>query len=465
MNREIGLILSKDEEEISYSLFEEPKDFNVRSPGQLAKFLGIEKTSVQAINEFLEFNKDEDRRQLIERIMLFRENYKFYSTYGAGYQKFVGEDGRIHGELLQGKTATGRFASFSPNLQNFDRNIFKYLLKEEDKSYVMISADYSSVESRILAYEAGDELYIDSVNSTDVHAANARKMFKIPDDELVTAEQRSLAKGISFGVSYGISARGLYNRGLAASLEEGQEFIDNYFGTFVGVAKFLNNSKREALSTGKTQDSYGRIRWYDKPKGLSRKDEGAWQNKVERQAQNHKIQSGSANVTKYAIARLYEYTRTVNAMLSLILTVHDSIVGKSHRDKILTNCRKMLEIMESAGPTIIKGMISPVDLDVGNKLKLTCKVSGVEFSTYEYDFVKKNLTLKKLNLNYHPELKKLIKKHKWYGDMNVVSREFESWVVLHLSNIEKTNITKELSKALGVTEGFLKDVYSTKESR
>ena len=79
--------------------------------------------------------------------------------------------------------------------------------------------------------------------------------------------------------------------------------------------------------------------------------------------------------------------------------------------------------------------------------------------------MKKNRTLKKLNLNYHPELKKLIKKHKWYGDIVVVTREFENWVVLHLSNIEKTDITKELSKTLGVTEGFLKDVYSTKESR
>lgn len=157
------------------------------------------------------------------------------------------------------------------------------------EGYTLLTCDYSSVESRILAYVSGDESYIDSVNSTDFHRANAAKMLHKPP-ELVTKDERSKAKVLSFSIPYGTSAIGLFGQGIGANVEEAEELINDYFKAFPKVKKYLDSQVVDALTIGYTQDVFGRLRWYEipsSPPDEKRKAEKA----ARRQAQNFGIQS------------------------------------------------------------------------------------------------------------------------------------------------------------------------------
>lgn len=386
LNQSLGLELAQKEGQKSLFGNFIPRAFKVSSPSQLASFFGLEKADESVLRSV--------EHPLIPDILKYKESQKISSTYGKGYLDLIREDGRIHSVLPQAETATGRFKSRKPNLQNIPPDMLKsFITTDEDKLLVFV--DYSSMESRILAYASVDENFIKSVNSKDVHWENAKKIFGLPENAeksgtfealgktLSGDDLRRMAKGVSFGIPYGISAVGLVNRGFADNADIGQDLIDGFLGQYPQVSKFLKSSVAEALTKGYTQDPFGRIRWYEIPKRGTEEEIRQATSRAARQAQNHKIQSMSANITKQSIRDLYKYLKDTGYGY-MVLTIHDSIifeVYKEHADKAIGN---IIRIMEEAGPKVFPGMVVPVDTDVGHKEKRVCPISGSVFSVYSH---------------------------------------------------------------------------------
>lgn len=364
------------------------RSFKVSSPKKLADFFGLESADEQVLRGI--------DHPLIPDLLRYKEYFKVGSTYGEGYLKFIGADNRIHSLLIQTEVATGRYSSRKPNLQNIPRDMLKGFLTTDD-DMILVTIDYSSVESRILAYAAGDDNYIKSVNSQDVHWENAKKIFDLPENAQrsdvfhVDAfrktfhgdELRTMSKGVSFGIPYGISAVGLVNRGFAENADQGQDLIDGFLDQYPNVRKFLKRSAIEALSQGYTQDPYGRIRWYERSDSKNQEEVKRVDSMIARRGQNHKIQSMSANVTKRALRDLYYYLSTTGYG-RMALTIHDSIFFELHREHAEEAIPEIIRIMEEAGPAILPGMETPVDLDVGRKIKRPCILTGIPFSIYSH---------------------------------------------------------------------------------
>lgn len=195
-------------------------------------------------------------------------------------------------------------------------------------------------------------------------------------------------------IPYGISAVGLVNRGFAENADQGQDMIDGFLGQYPDVNKFLKRSVAEALTRGYTQDPFGRIRWYEIPseEEVGEEEHRRLQGGAARQAQNHKIQSMSANVTKQAMVDLLAYLKETGYGY-IVLTVHDSVIFEIYKDHADETIARIKEIMEAAAEKIFPGMVAPVDIDVGHKEKRYCKVTGLPYSVYshEYDFKERKL--------------------------------------------------------------------------
>jgi len=391
LNHALGMELAEREDEKSLFGNYVVRDFKVSSNAQLAHFFGLESADEQNLRQV--------DHPLIHKILKYKENFKIASTYGDGYLKYIDDsDSRIHSLLIQAETATGRFSSRRPNLQNIPGDMLKGFLSY-DEGNLLVTIDYSSVESRILAYAAEDPEYIKAVNSSDVHWENAKNIFSLPEDakrsdtfyidafdkSIKGDELRRMSKGVSFGIPYGISAVGLVGRGFAENADQGQDLIDNFLGKYQDVDKFLKQSVIEALSRGYTQDNYGRIRWYQKPEQGEVEDDElrAIEKSIARQAQNHKIQSLSASVTKQAIYDVYHYLKRTGYG-RVVLTVHDSIFFEIPMVTANEAIPEISRIMEAAGPKIFPGMETPVDIDVGYKQKRKCAITNLPFSVYSH---------------------------------------------------------------------------------
>jgi DNA polymerase I len=384
LNPALGLELAERDNQRSVFGTFIPKSFKVSSPSQLAKFFGTENADESVLKSL--------DHPLIPNILKFKEHDKIASTYGASYLKHIRDDGRIHAGLVQADVATGRLSSRKPALQVIPPDMLKSLLTTDDDK-LLVFADYSSVESRILAYISGDESFIHSVNSTDVHFENAKKIFGLPptasrsdmftfgDSQVSGDELRRKAKGTSFGIVYGISAVGLVNRGFASNADEGQDLIDNFFRQYPKVNRHLKSAIAEGLTRGYTQDPLGRVRWYEVPKRLSDDELRQLTGRISRQSQNFAIQSSSANITKQAIVDLYDYFASTGHGY-MILTIHDSIICEVYREHQDAAVNAIKTLMEEAGPQVIPGIITPVDVELGHKEKRACRVTGLKFSVY-----------------------------------------------------------------------------------
>lgn len=388
LNESMGMELA-EKEDLGDSLFGIlPKKFSVSSPAQLLNFFKDELIDGKPITSAGEAVLKNIRHPSIKKILQFKTADKLSTTYGTGYLKHIQVDGRIHAELKQvsnaaGKAiATGRFASSEPNLQNIPPDILKGMTRAKE-GYKKLTADYSSVEAKILAYASGDPGYIESVNSTDIHRVNASKMFKIPIAQ-ITADMRSKAKVLSFAVPYGASAMGMWQKGLGDTLEEAEKLLNDFYTSFPLVKRYLDEKVVEAMTTGKTQDYFGRIRWYEQPSpgSVDDKELSSIQKGIKRQAQNHTIQSLSASVTKKAILDLYHMLKE-KGWGYMILTVHDSVFFEIKEEHLAKAIPEIKRIMEAAGPYILPGLVSPVEFDIGDKIYKTDKISGIKFPVYE----------------------------------------------------------------------------------
>jgi DNA polymerase-1 len=263
---------------------------------------------------------------IAQLIMDYRELAKLTSTYIEALPRLIAEDGRLHTTFNQTVAATGRLSSSNPNLQNipvrteFGRRIRAAFVPAEP-GHLMVGADYSQIELRILAHLSGDEGLIEAFTSgEDFHAATAARVFSVPVGEVDTG-QRSRAKAVNFGIVYGQSAHGLADS-LRIGRAEAQEMIDRYYAAYPRVRAFLDETVAEAHRTGVAVTMFGRKRRIPELKSSNYN----LRSFGERTAMNHPMQGSAADIMKLAMIEVDRRLREEAFASRLVLQVHDELV-------------------------------------------------------------------------------------------------------------------------------------------
>lgn len=306
--------------------------FNINSPKQLAEVLfekmGIKggkktKTGYSTAADVLE--KLAPDYPVVSDILEYRGLMKLKSTYAEGLSACIAKDGRIHSTFNQTITATGRISSTEPNLQNIPmrmelgRRIRKVFVPKEN--CVFMDADYSQIELRILAHMSDDKQLIEAYRmDEDIHRITASKVFHTPFEE-VTDLQRRNAKAVNFGIVYGISSFGL-SQDLSISKKEAAEYIEQYFETYPGVKRFLDQMVAQAKEKGYVTTMYGRRR----PIPELSSNNFMQRSFGERVAMNSPIQGTAADIMKIAMIRVWEKLHREQLNSRLILQVHDELL-------------------------------------------------------------------------------------------------------------------------------------------
>ena len=263
--------------------------------------------------------------KVIEPLLRYRKLNKLNGTYVEGMMPLVDGEGRIHSTFDQVATATGRLSSSEPNLQNIPvrteegRELRKVFIPRE--GWILLDADYSQIELRLMAHFSGDEALLDAFRKgEDVHARTASEIFEIPP-EWVTPELRSRAKAVNFGLIYGISGFGL-SRNTGVSRREAESFISKYFEKYPGVKKFMEDAVTEGTRKGYAETLMGRRR--ELPELKSSK--APVREFGKRAAMNTPIQGTAADIMKLAMVRVDEALRREGMRSRLILQVHDELL-------------------------------------------------------------------------------------------------------------------------------------------
>lgn len=304
--------------------------FNVNSPKQLTVVLfdklGLKpskknKTGLSVNVDVLE--KLYDEHPIIPLILRYRQISKLLSTYVLGLEKATASDGRVHTEYKQTLTNTGRLSSTEPNLQNIPtrtvegKEIRRAFVAENGK--ILISADYSQIELRLMAHMSGDENLIKAYNeSRDIHATTAAEIYGV-DIEDVTDEMRRNAKAVNFGIIYGISDFGLAQN-LSIQVREAKKYIEKYFETYPKVKEFMDGQVEFAKENGFVRTLFNRIR----PMPELSSSNYAVREFGRRAAMNFPLQGTAADIIK--IAMLKTVKNLENTSVKLLLQVHDELI-------------------------------------------------------------------------------------------------------------------------------------------
>ena len=276
-----------------------------------------------------------DRSPIIDAILDYRGLRKLLSTYIEPFPNYISpRDGRVHTTFNQALTSTGRLSSSNPNLQNIPirteqgREIRKAFVAGGGDMVIM-SADYSQIELRIMAHLCGDEHLCGAFRSgVDVHAATASKIFHVPVGE-VTAEQRRVAKTANFGIMYGISAFGLSQR-LKCSRSEAKKIIEDYFESFPSIRGFIDGTLAKARGTGYVETLFGRRRYVPDLNSPNANVRAL----AERNAVNAPIQGSSADIIKLAMIGVDKRLREAGLRSRMVLQIHDELVLEVPVDEI-----------------------------------------------------------------------------------------------------------------------------------
>ncbi len=275
------------------------------------------------------------------KILEFRELAKLKSTYADGLGKVIGPDKRIHTNFQMTVTATGRLSSTEPNLQNIPirrelgGEIRKMFVAPEGR--VLVDADYSQIELRILAHISGDEHMKNAfLSGEDIHRSTAAQVLGIPRSE-VTAEQRRHAKAVNFGIVYGISAFSL-SEDIGVTVAEARRYINTYMAAYKGVADYMERVIAEAKETGVAKTLYGRIR----PMPELRASNFTVRSFGERVARNMPIQGTAADIMKIAMVNVDRALRESGLDAALLLQVHDELIVEC-REKDAEAVRELLK--------------------------------------------------------------------------------------------------------------------------
>ena len=267
-----------------------------------------------------------DRSPIIDAILDYRGQRKLLSTYIEPFPGYISPvDGRVHTTFNQALTSTGRLSSSNPNLQNIPirteegRLIRKAFVAEP--GCVIMSADYSQIELRIMAHLCGDEHLCAAFRAgTDVHAATAAKIYGIPVGD-VTADQRRVAKTANFGIMYGISSFGLSQR-LKCSRSEAKKIIDDYFESFPSIRSFIDGTLASARANGYVETLFGRRRYVPDVNSHN----GNIRSLAERNAVNAPIQGTSADIIKLAMVGVDRRLREDGLKTRMVLQIHDELL-------------------------------------------------------------------------------------------------------------------------------------------
>lgn len=367
---ELGENFKEEIDSTSKSIYEMSDEiFNINSPKQLGKIL-FEKLDLPVIKktktgystnaEVLEALKD--KHPIIEKIIYYRQLTKLYSTYIEGLKAVIDTDGKIHSSFNQTVTTTGRLSSTEPNLQNIPikyemgRAIRKVFIPENENSLIL-SADYSQIELRVLAHISQDENLINAFKKhSDIHTITASEVFGVPIDE-VTSTMRGNAKAVNFGIVYGIGDFSLA-QDLNITKAEAKKYIDNYLERYPKVKEYMDNVINEAENKQYVTTILNRRRFIP---------EISASNKIlkalgKRLAMNAPIQGSAADIIKLAMVNVYEELTKRSLKSKLILQVHDELilnVYKDELDEVTTLVKKeMEEVLDLSVPL-------EVDINIG----------------------------------------------------------------------------------------------------
>ncbi|TFB25000.1 DNA polymerase I [Filobacillus milosensis] len=358
MQKDLSERLDKIEEDI-HNLA--GQSFNINSPKQLGKILFEElelpvikktKTGYSTSADVLE--KLQHEHEIVEKILLYRQLAKLQSTYIEGLLKVVHDDtNKIHTRFNQVLTQTGRLSSTDPNLQNIPirleegRKIRQAFVPSQEE-YVILAADYSQIELRVLAHIANDEKLISAFNEgKDIHTQTAMDVFNVKEDE-VDSLMRRHAKAVNFGIVYGISDYGL-SQSLGITRKEAGQFIDKYLESYPGVKAYMDDIVQQAKREGFVETIMKRRRYL--PDINSRNFNK--RSFAERTAMNTPIQGSAADIIKKAMIDVMDKLDSSNIKAKMLLQVHDELIFEVAKDDI-----------DALNDLVKKAMENTVDLKV-----------------------------------------------------------------------------------------------------
>ncbi len=337
-------------------------DFNIASPKQVGQVLfdklkikyrwrktagGQYSTDVEKLNELAPDN------EIIQKILQYRKYSKLKSTYVDALPHMINEKtGRVHSNFNQARAATGRLSSENPNLQNIPikdeagREIRKAFIPR-DKDHILLAADYSQIELRLIADISKDEFMLDAFNKgLDFHKATAAKVYDVPFEE-VTAEQRRNAKTVNFSIIYGAGATNL-SKQLGIKRGEAKELIETYFAQFKGLKTYMDETVNFARENGYVKTLVGRkriLRDINSRNGLARSN-------AERMAINTPIQGSAADMIKLAMIEIHKEMKSRATRSKMIMQVHDELVFDIYKPELEDMTALIVEKMRDALPSL-----------------------------------------------------------------------------------------------------------------
>ncbi len=333
------------------------REFNINSPKQLGEVLfdemglsvkGLKKTAGGARStresELLKLKGEHD---IIEALLEYREVQKLVSTYIDVLPGLADADNRIHTTLCQTGTTTGRFSSMNPNLQNIPTRGDGDRVRDAfvaPKGSVLVSADYSQIEMRVLALLSEDEVLQKTFrDGRDVHASVASRVFGVSEND-VTKDMRRKAKVINFGIVYGMGVNAL-KENIGGTQSEARAFYDQYFEQFPSIATYFDTVKKDAAKKGYTETYFGRRRHFADIRSHVPYIKAA----AERAAMNAPIQGTAADIIKIAMKQVDDMLEKEFAgKARLLLQVHDELIVEAKKDAAEEAGKRMKEVMENA---------------------------------------------------------------------------------------------------------------------
>jgi len=336
-------------------------EFNIDSPKQLGEVLFdrmkiVDKPKKTRTKQYSTSEETlqqlSDKHPIIRKVLDYRSVRKLLSTYVEVLPNLIHPDtGKIHTSFNQAVAATGRLSSYNPNLQNIPireergRKIRKAFVPS-DTNHILLAADYSQIELRIMAHMSGDERLIEAFrNNLDIHQSTAARIFHLDRLEEVTKEQRRKAKTANFGIIYGISAFGLSQR-LNIPRTEARELIDAYFKNFPRVKEYMDNKIADAREKSYVETIWGRKRFLENINSRNATLRGM----AERNAINAPIQGSAADIIKIAMIRIHQDLQQKNYQSKLILQVHDELIFDVYKPELEEITQMVSDRMENAHP-------------------------------------------------------------------------------------------------------------------
>ncbi|HFG0235799.1 TPA: DNA polymerase I [Staphylococcus aureus] len=331
------------------------EDFNINSPKQLGVVLFetlqlpvIKKTKTGYSTAVDVLEQLQGEHPIIDYILEYRQLSKLQSTYVEGLQKVISDDQRIHTRFNQTLAQTGRLSSVDPNLQNIPVRLeegrkIRKAFKPTSKDSVILSADYSQIELRVLAHITQDESMKEAfINGDDIHTATAMKVFGVEADQ-VDILMRRQAKAVNFGIVYGISDYGL-SQSLGITRKKAKAFIDDYLASFPGVKQYMSDIVKDAKALGYVETLLHRRRYIPDITSRNFNLRGF----AERTAMNTPIQGSAADIIKLAMVKFAQKMKETTYQAKLLLQVHDELIFEVPKSEVDSFSEFVEEIMENA---------------------------------------------------------------------------------------------------------------------